>query len=316
MSGGGAPPARSAARIALLAQTLLSAGTFLVVKGVLGTPASPGRLGGFELMTGRFVMAGLVLLGMLPWIPGALGILRRRAGEFLWLGILAVPLNVGLFFEGASRAPAAHAALLYALTPVFVFLLERLAGRARASAPRIVGLSLALIGASLVWIQRGSLSGPEPLGDLMLLGAVVCWALYTVRSRPLVAEFGARATLVLSLLTGTILWLPAAIPIALQTQLSVLTAADFGAIAYTALITTVLCYSLWLYALQVLDPTQVAIFANLQPVATVALAWLFLSEPIQPAIAASTLLILAGVTLVQRFPAAPPDPVAPALPAK
>jgi drug/metabolite transporter (DMT)-like permease len=229
MSDAAAPSARAWARIALLAQTLLSAGTFLVVKAALGSPGAPGRLGGFELMTGRFAVAGIVLLGMLPWIPGALAILRARLAEFLWLGFLAVPLNVGLFFGGALRAPATHPALLYALTPVFVFLLERLGGRARATAPRIVGLSLALLGASLVWIEHGSLSGPEPLGDLMLLGAVVCWALYTVRTRPLVAEIGPLATLVLSLLTGAFLWLPAAIPIALQTHISELAAADWCA---------------------------------------------------------------------------------------
>jgi drug/metabolite transporter (DMT)-like permease len=256
------------------------------------------------------------LLGMLLWLPRAGSALRARWRDILWLGFLAVPLNVALFFEGASRAPAAHAALFYALTPVFVFLLERLAGRTRATLARILGLSLALGGALLVLAVRHQWSGPEPLGDLMLVGAAASWALYTVRSRPLVAAIGALPTMSLSLLVGTLLWLPAGVPIALGIRYESLAALDWAGVAYTAAITTVLSYSLWLFALARLDPTQVAIFANLQPVATVALAWIFLGESLDPTLAVATLAILAGVTLVQRSPAAPPSPAATAIGAK
>jgi drug/metabolite transporter (DMT)-like permease len=287
----------------MLAQTLGSAGTFLVVKSVLGDPSRPGALSGLELMTLRFAGAGAILAVMLAGVPGWRAAVAARGRALLWLGFLAVPLNVGLFFEGAARAPAAHAALFYALTPIFVFVLERAAGRARATAAKLAGLGLALAGALTVLAGRGALTGPEPLGDAMLLGAAASWGLYTVGSRPLVAELGSRATMVLTLLTGTLLWIPIGVPIAWRVPYARLTLADWTAVAYTAVVTTVVCYSLWLFALKRLEPTQVAVFTNLQPVATVALAWLLLGEPVSVSVAIAAALILAGVSLVQLSPA-------------
>lgn len=287
----------------MLAQTVGSAGTFLAVKTVLGTPERAGALTPLELMTLRFAMASVVLTALLYSLPNAWSVWRRRLRAFLWLGFLAVPLNVGLFFEGAARAPAAHAALFYALTPLFVYAIECACGRARPKLSKILGLTLALSGAVAVVLGRGRLSGPEPFGDLLLFGAAASWGLYTVGSKPLVTELGARATLVLSLLTGSLLWLPAGIPISLDVPYASLTPGDWGCVAYTALVTTVLCYALWLFALKRLEPTQVAVFTNLQPVATVVLAWIVLGETLRPAVAAALVLIVAGVSLVQLGPA-------------
>ena len=50
---------------------------------------------------------------------------RRELLAMAGLGFLAVPLNQGLFLAGLARTTPGHAALLYALTPVFVFLLAR-----------------------------------------------------------------------------------------------------------------------------------------------------------------------------------------------
>jgi drug/metabolite transporter (DMT)-like permease len=284
----------------MLAQTLFSAGTFLMVKDVLGDTVNPGQITGMQLMTLRYAAAAAILAALLFTLPSVREILRGRVAIFLWLGFLAVPFNVALFFEGASRAPAAHAALAYALTPVFVFAIERVLGRGAPTPRRILGLALALAGALVVVASRGKLTGPEPVGDLMLLGAAFSWALYTVGSRPVVAAVGSRATMVLSLLAGSILWIPFAIPILAGTPIAQLTLWTWTGVAYTAIITTVVSYSLWLFALKRLEPTQVAVFTNLQPVATVALAWLILGEPIRMPILIATALILGGVALVQR----------------
>lgn len=290
---------------ALSAQTLFSAGTFLLVKRVLGTPSQPGLLGAFQLLTLRFTIAGAILGIVLINSRAALDAIRRHFLRFLLLGFIAVPLNVGLFFAGASRTPAAHSALAYALTPVFVFIYEKLAGRVDATFSRTSGILLALGGALTVLISKHQFSGPEPIGDLMLLGAAASWGLYTVLVRPLVATVGAMPAMVSSLLLGSILWLPAGIPIVLNINYAPLTIIDWTAVLYTSVVTTIISYLLWLYALKRLDATQVSVFSNLQPVATVFLAWIILSEPLTPTIAAATTLVLCGVTLVQWNPRMP-----------
>ncbi|MFN0204696.1 MAG: DMT family transporter [Planctomycetota bacterium] len=290
---------------ALSAQTMFSAATFLLVKRVLGTPSQPGVLSAFQLLTLRFAIAGGVLGILLINSKGTLAAIRRYFLRFLLLGFIAVPLNVGLFFEGASRTPAAHSALAYALTPVFVFIYEKFAGRVDATFSRAAGILLALGGALTVLLSKHQFSGPEPVGDLMLLGAAASWGLYTVLVRPLVATVGAMPAMVSSLLLGSILWLPAGIPIALNIDYAPLDAMDWIAVLYTAAVTTIISYLLWLYALKRLDATQVAVFTNLQPVATVFLAWIVLGEPVTAAIAGATTLVLCGVTLVQWNPRLP-----------
>lgn len=298
-----APRGASLARAALLVQTLLSAGTFLVTKDALGTPDRPGPLAPGALFALRFAVVLLVLLAMVAATPAAYRLPRERRLTVLALGFIAVPVNVGCFFEGAARAPASHAALGYALTPAFVFLIERFRGRAEGGPIRIAGLALSLAGVLVMVARRGALSGPEPLGDLLLLAAAASWALYTVMSRPLVAEIGSRPAMVLSLLAGSILALPASIPILLGLDLRAVPLHAWADVGYVAIVTTVIAYSLWLYALRRLDPTQVAVFTNLQPVATAALSLWLLREPLTPAFVVATTLVLAGVTLVQRAPA-------------
>src|SRR5207248_672650 len=44
---------------------------------------------------------------------------RAVWGKLFWLSLLAVPVNQGFFLTGLALSTAAHAALLYTLTPVF-----------------------------------------------------------------------------------------------------------------------------------------------------------------------------------------------------
>lgn len=290
------------ARAAIGAQTVLSAGTFLVVKHVLGTPAQPGPLMGFQLLTLRFAVAGGLLACIFVTSRSAFAAARRFFLQFLFLGFVAVPVNVGLFFEGASRTPAAHAALSYALTPVFVFIIEAARRRTNVTFQKIAGLALALGGAIVVLLSKGELAGPEPFGDLLLLCAAGAWAVYTVWSRPLVAEVGSNSVLIVSLLFGSLMWLPIGAPVAFTIAYDKLNAGHWACIVYTALVTTLLNYKLWLFGLKRLEATQVAIFNNLQPIVTVFFEWVLLRAPIPAATLIAAIMILCGVTLVQFAP--------------
>ncbi len=299
-TGSPRPSALRAARGAMVVQTLFAAGTFLVTKDALGSPGHEGPVTTGALFTLRLA-ATAILLGALLALARRHGALPRvRVPAIVGLGLLAVPLNVGLFFEGASRAPAAHAALFYALTPVLVFGLERIRGNAVATPARILGLLLALSGAVVVLARRGAFEGPEPVGDLMLLGAAFSWALYTCYSRPLVATVGAFPTMAWTLLVGCLVGLPLGWLRAPLPDVAALPLRVWGAVAYLAVITSVTSYWLWLFALKRLDATQVAVFTNLQPIATAVLAWLLLGERISLALLTATVLVLAGVSLVQR----------------
>ena len=76
------------------------------------------------------------------------------------------------------------------------------------------------------------------------------------------------------------------------------TAAWWG-VAYLILMTSVVAYLLWYWALAHLAAARVAIFTNLQPLATALLGQLFLGERMTAAFFGAAAVVMAGVLLAQ-----------------
>src|SRR5438067_12586675 len=155
---------------ALCVHTLLSAGTYLWAKRALTEiPALPLGLLRFA---GASVLLGAMLLRLRP--PGQRLPPRAEWRKVILLGFIAVPINQGFFLYGLQLSTAAHAALLYTLTPLFVLLLAQLLLGESPGRRTTAGTALALGGTIYVLLQRGVGASREPLaGDLLLLVAVV-----------------------------------------------------------------------------------------------------------------------------------------------
>jgi drug/metabolite transporter (DMT)-like permease len=277
---------------ALLLQAAISAGTFLVAKrAVAEVPVG-------TLMLWRFSLSGAVFGLLLLLVPGPALPPRRAIPATLLLGLLAGPLNQGLFLAGLQRSTAAHAALLYALTPIGVYLYSVLRGREAPSTRAGLGLLLAFTGALVLLLAHGlgALSGVF-VGDLLILGAVIAWVLYTAEGKAFIGEHGPVRATAWSLIAGA-LWLAPLAPWVLRLDFVLgASLAVKGAILYLALLASVASYLLWYWALGRTDASKVAVFSNLQPVATAVAAWLVLGEPIGWEVAVGGVLVLAGVRL-------------------
>ena len=71
-------------------------------------------------------------------------------------------------------------------------------------------------------------------------------------------------------------------------------------LGYLGIVTSVISYLLWYFALSRLVASKVAVFSNLQPVFTAVAALVLLGEPIHRELVAGGALVLAGVRLTQR----------------
>jgi len=278
--------------VALLVQTAISGGTYLVAKrALMEVPVA-------TLVLWRFLISGVVFALLVLVLPGPALPPRRAVPLALVLGFLTGPLNQGLFFAGLQRSTAAHAALLYALTPLGVYLYSMLRGREAPNARAGLGLLLAFVGALVLLLAHGlrALSGVF-VGDILILGAVTAWVLYTAEGKAFIGEYGALRATAWSMIAGA-LWLLPLSPWVLRPEL-VLGASPVvtGAILYLALLTSVVSYFLWYWALGRTDASKVAVFSNLQPVVTAVAAWLVLGERIGWEVAVGGVLVLAGVRL-------------------
>jgi drug/metabolite transporter (DMT)-like permease len=296
---------------ALLLHTFMSAGTFLFAKRTLAEiPALPLGLLRFA---GASTCLALLMLRLRPrgqrLPPPAL---RKK---ILLLGFVAVPLNQGFFLYGLQLSTAAHAALLYTLTPLFVLLLAQALLGEFPGWRTALGTALALGGTVWVLLARGLDVSRGPLvGDLLIVVAVLAWAVYTAEGREVVAKDGALATIAWTLIGGTLLYLPLGLgSLALQSNRDAIASTSregLLGLAYLILITSVVSYLLWYWALKHLAAARVAVFSNLQPLATALLAHFFLGERITPGFLAGAAVVIGGVALAQskpRRPAAAPQ---------
>lgn len=279
---------------ALFLQVLLSAGTYLAGKRAM-EELSPSTT-----ILWRFLISGTTFVMILLLTPGAKLPPRSEWRKTLWLGLLAGPVNQLLFFTGLARTPAAHGALLYAMTPLGVYVTSLLRGQERSSARAVAGIVTAFTGVVVLLLGRGLASVRGSLvGDLLILGAVVAWVLYTTEGRPFAASHGPIRATAWSMIAAMLLMLPLA-PFALRPS-EVLNAslAARGSVLYVALLTSVVAYLLWYYALSKVPASKVAIFSNLQPVATALAAWALMGEALHWELAVGGVLVIAGVRLTQ-----------------
>jgi drug/metabolite transporter (DMT)-like permease len=285
---------------ALIAHTLISAGTYLFAKrALIEIPALPLGLLRF---TGASILLGLLLLRLRP--PGQRLPPPHARRKILLLALVCVPLNQGFFLYGLQLSTAAHAALLYTLTPLFVLLLAQALLGEFPGWRTALGTALALGGTVFVLLQRGlDLSRGPLFGDLLLLVAVVAWAVYTAEGREIVGRFGALPTIAWTIIAGTLLYLPLGIGSLLvpahRAEIAHASSAAWWGVTYLILMTSVAAYLLWYWALKHLAAARVAVFSNLQPLFTALLAHLFLGEQVTLAFLGGALLVIAGVLLAQ-----------------
>ncbi len=249
----------------------------------------------------RFGLASVLLALLVVGRGGTLRASRATWLHALWVGIIGNSVYQLLFMNGLNRTTGANTALLIATAPVFTALYEVFRGREKPSRAGWAGIALSFLGMVLVLSARGAaLGGTTLVGDLMILGAAVCWAIYTVGARPLLAEHSALKVTAMTMLTGTPLLLLLGAPALATTQWAALPPGAWGGVAYSTLLAIVVCYWIWYGSVRRVGAIRTGIYGNLVPVFGVLTAALVLSEPLYPLQGVGAAAILGGLWLSRR----------------
>jgi drug/metabolite transporter (DMT)-like permease len=278
----------------MLFQSLLASGTHLVAK------ATVSDIDPVTLTFLRSSLAGIILLALALIRKGHLRVDPEDRNRFLLLSALGVPLNQFLFLTGLHLSKPVNAALFYGATPALVLLLSVLLRKEEPSWARVSGVVVAFAGILLVVFEKGLTLGSDTvIGDLLLIGAVIAWTLYTVLGKEVIRKYGHLHATSVVLVWGMAMFIPFGIVNALRFDYSTLTGGDLAGIAYLAIATSIVAYLIWYYALGRLAPSKVAVFANIQPILTMALAWLVVGEVLTPRFLVGAGVTLAGVIITE-----------------
>ena len=255
----------------------------------------------FLLSSARFTLAGLILITIAK-VRGAPNVTAPQFRTAAIVGSLLMLAN-SLVGVAEERIPSGIAALLVAMTPLFMVLLEWL--RPRGRRPSLLVMVGLLIGLGGV----GALVGPGSLGggtgiDLIGAGTIVvgclAWSGGSIYSRHAPRpESALMMTSIQMLVGGVFVGLISIVRGELFTfQLADVTVRSVLAWAYLVVFGSLIAFTAYVYVLRVSTPARVATYAYVKPVVAVILGWLLADESISVRMLVSAAIIVAGVALI------------------
>jgi drug/metabolite transporter (DMT)-like permease len=268
----------------------------------------------------RFLCASTVLLVLTRLREGSLAVPRRDLARLALLGLVGHAIYQICFIEGLARTSASRASLLFGSTPVVVALLSRLAGHERIRLYGVLGAVLGFGGVYLI-VEAGvsdpgggaadaiagrsaadeaaRSAGSEAAGSLLIVGAVVCWSLYTILAREVLQRHSPLRVTALSMAAGTLLLIPPAIPPCLRQDWGAVSGPAWAGLTYSFVFALVVSYVIWYRSVKQVGNLRTAVYSNLVPVfGTLFGVWL-LGERLTAGLGLGAACILAGIVLTR-----------------
>ncbi len=213
---------------------------------------------------------------------------------------IAFPL---MFTVGQSTTSAMHGALVLATLPVFTSLFGTLLERRRVSKTWIAGCVIAMAGEAvvIVWRTAGATQGSSLTGDLIVLASsAICALGYVAGARLSQRGYASLPTTLWGAAGAAIVLLPLMAWQLARTGVPSADAAAWGSILVLALLTSVLGYVAWYWALAKGGISRIASIQFTQPLFGIALAAIVLGERPAPITAVAAAGILLGAWMVLR----------------
>jgi drug/metabolite transporter (DMT)-like permease len=196
---------------------------------------------------------------------GLCGFTRNQAGA-----------NLALAYTTATQG-----SLIQSVIPVATAVLAALVLKERPTGRRLLGIGLSLAGVvALVLAAAPSEYASNPLlGGAIMLGSVLAWACYTILGKHL-AHVDPLAVTAYSSVFGALFLIPLALIEARGLGFPAISAQGWLAVLYLGMLASATANLVYNRALTLLDASQTATFINLVPIAGVAIAVIFLGEPV------------------------------------
>ncbi len=223
----------------------------------------------------------------------------REWGQLAVLGLIGHVLYQLCFIGGLARTSVANSSLMLAVTPVLIAGISAALGHERIGRAHWIGALVSTAGIYLVVGRGFRLGGPGLIGDLLMFGAVCCWAIYTLGTRPLMERHSPVAVTGLSLALGTLVYVPLVWPRIRAVDWPRVSAWTLGLSVYSALFALCVAYTIWYVAVRQIGSARTSAYSNLIPVVAMASAVLFLGEPLEGRKVIGAAAVLAGVALTR-----------------
>lgn len=253
----------------------------------------------------RYTLAGLVLT-LAMW---AASVVRPTGAQWRAAAIVGAALvgsNAAVTYS-VTRIPTGVSALLTALTPCWIVLLEWLEDRAQRPQPAVVvGLGVGLAGV-LVLIGPAQIFGAgavDPLGAAAVLAGAFVWAAGSLYSRRAPRPSSALLMSGMQMLMGGIAVLTVGVVAGAVGEFSPshVSVRSWGALAYLVFVAAIGGYTAYVYLLSRTSPARASTYAYVNPLIAVVLGAAFARESLSPRLLIAAVGIVTAVAIILLAP--------------
>ena len=204
------------------------------------------------------------------------------------------------FLYGVRHSSAADGSVLVpGLIPVATALLAWSLRGMRPTGRAALGLAVALVGLVIVARPTGDVGSDRLLGDVLFLGAALCWSAYTIAGRRAIARYGSIGANVHATAAGTLLLLPVSFLDGGWAPLVHAPASALAGVAYLATVGTVLGFVAFYEGVRLIGAARAASFALLVPIFGVLSSVLVLGESLRATLAVGGAIVIGGLWLAE-----------------
>lgn len=256
----------------------------------------------------RFAISVAILIPLLIQekklpIPGKKDLIVLFLLSFTGVFLFNVLLLYGLTMTGATES-----GIITSTAPAMIGLLSYLLLRERIGFIKASGIALSVLGVLSMNVfgeMHGDSRGFSSLpGNLLVFGAVLCEALFTVLGKFLSGRVTPLAITTYVSLFGFLQFFPFAVYQGTAYPLVSLSVQDWSVLLYYALVVTVAAYLLWYRGVSKVSAGTAGIFTGVLPLSTIFFSTYFLKETLTTFHLVGMGLVLIGIILVSREPEA------------
>ena len=137
------------------------------------------------------------------------------------------------------------------------------------------------------------------LGDALTMAALWSWAWYTTGSRALLQRYSPLRLSAYATLVGTLCYAPFGVPDLVRLDWGTVSGGAWAALVVSGLLALSVAHIIWYTGVQRLGSARMAVYGNLVPVTAMAVAFIWLHEPIGAMHLLGATFVLMGLVLTR-----------------
>jgi drug/metabolite transporter (DMT)-like permease len=235
----------------------------------------PITLAAFRFGIGFLLLLPVTLALGSRWPP------PRDRPRVVLLGLMFFAFFFILYNLSLAFTTAARGSLALSTLPVATMAVGAALGVEALTRRKTAGVLIAVAGVAFALLSGLAQAPPGAWrGDLIMIGATLCMALYNVWSRPFISRSSALGFLTLGMAAGAVCLVLLALLRGGFAATAGFEAPQWFAVIYLGAFGGAAAFYLWVFALERTTPTRVAITMTVNPIAASTVAALLIGEPI------------------------------------